>query len=244
VATQAAEAKPLDKRWESHGTVFEIVYGDYHQMPKITLRNSACVLEAGSMHYVRGAIEIQVAGFSAAGFMKSALTKEAAQRPKYTGTGEVYIEPTLGEVNLLELNNEEWVLDRGAFMASDVGVELGVFANKAWSGLFSGEGMFQTKVSGSGKVFFLSDGVCQRIDLHNDKLMVDGTFAVARSAQLNFAVEKATKGLIGSLRSGEGFVNVIQGTGTVLIAPIPNRSQRLFKRLDHLRAMLTTQKRR
>jgi uncharacterized protein (AIM24 family) len=93
-------------------------------------------------------------------------------------------------------------------------------------------------------VFFLSDGICQRVELHNDKLMVDGTFAVARSAQLNFSVEKATKGLIGSLRSGEGFVNVIQGTGTVLIAPIPNRSQRLFKRLDMLGAMMASQKRR
>ena len=196
------------------------------------------------MHYIRGAVDIQVAAFSASGFVKSALTKEAAQRPKYTGTGEVYLEPTLGEVNVLELQSEQWVLDRGAFLASDAGVELGVFANKAWSGLFSGEGMFQTKVSGTGKVFFLSDGVLQRIELHNDKLVVDGTFAVARSAQLAFSVEKATKGLIGSLRSGEGFVNVIQGTGTVLIAPIPNRSQRLFKRLDLLSAMLTTQKRR
>jgi uncharacterized protein (AIM24 family) len=240
------EAKPeaQTRRWESHGTVFEVVYGDYHQMPKITLRNTSCVLEAGRMHYIRGAVDIQVAAFSASGFVKSALTKEAAQRPKYTGTGEVYLEPTLGEVNVLELQGDEWVLDRGAFLASDAGVELGVFANKAWSGFLSGEGMFQTKVSGTGKVFYLSDGVLQRIDLHNDKLVVDGTFAVARSAQLGFSVEKATKGLIGSMRSGEGFVNVIQGTGTVYIAPIPNRSQRLFKRLDLLSAMLTTQKRR
>ncbi|HUP25457.1 MAG TPA: AIM24 family protein [Thermoanaerobaculia bacterium] len=237
------EKKPETRRWESHGTVFEVISGDYHQMPKITLRNNSCILEAGAMHYIRGHIDIQVQAFSASGFVKSALTKEATQRPKYTGTGEVYLEPTLGEVDVLELQNEEWVLDRGAFLASDSGVELGIFTNKAWAGLLSGEGMFQTKVSGTGKVFLLSDGVCQRLDLNNDRLVVDGTFAVARSAQLKFSVEKATKGLIGSLRSGEGFVNVIQGTGTVLLAPIPNRSQRLFKQLDLFRGQLTQRRR-
>ncbi|HVS16003.1 MAG TPA: AIM24 family protein [Thermoanaerobaculia bacterium] len=231
-------------RWESHGTVFEVVRRDYHQMPRIVLRNSACQVEAGAMHYVRGAVEIEVGRASLGGFMKGALTKEAATRPKYSGTGEVYLEPTLGEVNLLELNNEEWVLDRGSFLAADLGVELGVFTNKAWTGLMGGEGMFQTKVSGTGKVFYHSDGVCQRIDLQNDRLMVDGSFAVARTASLGFSVQKATKGLISSLRSGEGLVNVIEGTGTVFIAPIPNRSHRLDRSILSIHRMLSTTKKR
>jgi uncharacterized protein (AIM24 family) len=230
-------------RWESHGTAFEIIRRDYHQMPRVVLNSSACQVEAGAMHYVRGHVEIEVGSASLGGFMKGALTKEAATRPVYKGTGEVYLEPTLGEINLLELNNDEWVLDRGAFLASDVGVELGVFANKAWSGLLSGEGMFQTKVSGTGKVFYHSDGVCERIELRNDRLMVDGSFAVARSASLSFSVQKATKGLISSLRSGEGLVNIIEGTGTVFISPIPNRSHRLDRRLLSIHRMLTTTKR-
>lgn len=229
-------------RWESHGTVFEVIRRDYHQMPRILLNNSACQVEAGAMHYVRGQVEIEVGSASLGGFMKGALTKEAATRPKYTGTGEVYLEPTLGEVNLIELDNDEWVLDRGAFLASDVGVELGVFTNKAWSGLLGGEGMFQTKVSGTGKVFYHSDGICERVDLNNDKLMVDGSFAVARSANLDFSVQKATKGLISSLRSGEGLVNIIEGTGTVYISPIPNRSHRLDRRLLAIHRMMTTSK--
>ncbi|HUF58689.1 MAG TPA: AIM24 family protein [Actinomycetota bacterium] len=231
-------------RWESHDTVFEVIRRDYHQMPRIVLRNSACQVEAGAMHYVRGQVEIEVGRASLGGFVKGALTKEAATRPQYKGTGEVYLEPTLGEVNALELDNEEWVLDRGAFLASDIGVTLGVFTNKAWSGLLGGEGMFQTKVSGTGKVFYHSDGVCERVDLRNDKLMVDGAFAVARSASLSFSVQKATKGLISSLRSGEGLVNIIEGTGTVFIAPIPNRSHRLDRRLISIHRMLTTTKRR
>jgi uncharacterized protein (AIM24 family) len=242
----AVESRPVAlarRRWESHGTVFEVVYSDLHQMPKVVLKGSACVLEAGALHYMRGNVEIEVPKAKLSGFVKGALTKESATRPRYTGTGEVFLEPTFGEVNVLELDGEAWVLDRGAFLAADIGVELGVFTNKAWSGLIGGEGLFQTKVSGKGKVFFLSDGICERIDLRDEKLVVDGSFAVARSASLAFTVEKATKGLIGSLRSGEGFVNVIRGTGTVLIAPIPNRSQRLFRRLDLLGQMMVSKRR-
>jgi uncharacterized protein (AIM24 family) len=56
-------------------------------------------------------------------------------------------------------------------------------------------------------------------------------------------VQKATKGLISSLRSGEGLVNIIEGTGTVFISPIPNRSHRLDRRLLSIHRMLTTTKR-
>jgi uncharacterized protein (AIM24 family) len=245
-ATARGEGLPAAatvRRWESHGTVFEILYSDLHQMPKITLRGNSCVLEAGALHYMRGKIEIEVPKAKLSGFMKGALTKEAGTRPRYTGTGEVYLEPTFGEINVLEIAGDAWVLDRGSFLAADAGVEVGVFTNKAWSGLLGGEGFFQTKVSGKGKVFFLSDGVCERIELKDEKLVVDGSFAVARTAGLEFNVEKATKGLIGTLRSGEGLVNVIRGTGVVLIAPIPNRSQRLFRRLDLLGQMMSSRKR-
>ena len=43
--------------------------------------------------------------------------------------------------------------------------------------------------------------------------------AIAWSGSLNFTVEKSTKSLLGSAVSGEGFVNVFRGTGTVLMAP-------------------------
>ena len=44
--------------------------------------------------------------------------------------------------------------------------------------------------------------------------------AVCWSGSLNFTVEKATKNLIGSLTSGEGFVNVYRGTGKVWVSPV------------------------
>lgn len=57
------------------------------------------------------------------------------------------------------------------------------------------------------------------IDLANDTLRVDGNFAVLRSANLDFTVERSAKTLIGSAVSGEGLVNVYRGTGQVWLAP-------------------------
>jgi uncharacterized protein (AIM24 family) len=37
-----------------------------------------------------------------------------------------------------------------------------------------------------------------------------------------YRVAKATKSVLGSMTSGEFLVNVVEGTGTVLLAPIPH----------------------
>ncbi|MEH1870893.1 MAG: AIM24 family protein [Nostoc sp.] len=50
---------------------------------------------------------------------------------------------------------------------------------------------------------------------------MDGNFAIARTATLDYRVEKATKSLLGSMTSGEFLVNTFEGTGTVLLAPVP-----------------------
>ncbi len=219
-------------------TRFEVLKKDYWQLPKITVENAEVVLEAGALHYLRGSIQIEAKLPSAGGFIRAKLTGERAVRPRYRGTGEIYLEPTFAEVNVLELNGETWVLDKGAFLAADASVEVGMFTNKAMSGLFGGEGFFQTQVSGRGSVFYLSPGPLERLDLVNDTLVVDGSFAVARTGNLEFAVEKTTKGLFSSMASGEGLVNTFRGTGTVLIAPVPNRFLTLKDEFGGLRSLI------
>ena len=56
-------------------------------------------------------------------------------------------------------------------------------------------------------------------NLDDDTIKIDGNMAIAWSPSLNFTVQKTTKTLVGSAISGEGFVNVYEGTGRVLIAP-------------------------
>lgn len=202
---------------------FEIVEQQGLKMIKATINNETIKAEAGALHYMQGQIELKAQMPTAGGFLKAMVTQETVFKPTYTGTGVVFLGPPIfGEYTILELNGEAWVLDRGAYVASDAGVEVGAFRNKTIAALAGGEGWFQTKVEGRGKVVLQSQGPLQIIDLKNDKLTVDGNFAVARQATLNFSVQKATKGFFGAAASGEGLVNVIEGTGRVYLAPVPN----------------------
>lgn len=193
------------------------------KMVKVEMQNAMFRCESGAMYYMQGNLQIESKMPSAGGLLKSMVTKETAFKPTISGTGTVYLEPSFGEFTVMELHNETWILDKGAYYASEMGIEVGLWTNKAISGFFSGEGFFQTQVSGSGKVVVVSNGPLEEINLVNDRLVVDGSFAVARTAGIEFTVNKATKGLFSSWTSGEGIVNTFTGTGKVLIAPAANR---------------------
>jgi uncharacterized protein (AIM24 family) len=86
--------------------------------------------------------------------------------------------------------------------------------------------------------FIVQLGPLERVDLNNDTLVVDGSFAVARTSDLEYGLEKATKGLFSSFTSGEGLVNTFRGTGSVLIAPVPNRFITLLQEFGGLRHLI------
>jgi uncharacterized protein (AIM24 family) len=200
---------------------FEIAERENSRLVKITLQNETVRTESGAMYYMLGNIVMQSKAPSAGGFLRSIATGENIFRPTYTGTGELYLEPSLSGYYILELDGNEWTLDTGAYWASDGSVEVGVERNKLVSGLIGGEGLFQTKVKGRGKVVMVAQGPVEVVHLRNDRLVVDGNFAIARTNTLNYRVEKATKSLLGSITSGEFLVNTFEGTGTVLLAPVP-----------------------
>lgn len=204
-------------------------------MIKATIQNQSVRAEAGALHYLQGQIQIEAAMPTAASFLKSFATSETIFKPTYTGTGTIYFGPPIfGEYMVLELNGDSWVVDRGAYVCSDITVEVGAWRNQAATALFSSEGWFQTSVSGKGQVVIQAHGPIEVIDLVNDRLVVDGSFAVARQAHLRFAVQKATKGWLTSAASGEGLVNVIEGTGRVLISPFPNIHNNLIHSISGL----------
>ena len=202
---------------------FEVVEKETLKFLKAEIENGAVRYESGGMYYMQGNLELEANMPSAGGFLKSMVTRESVVKPVITGSGTVWFEPTLGSYTIMELKGEEWILDKGAYFASEMGIEIGSFTNKSISGLFSGEGFFQTKVSGSGKVVILSNGPLETIELNNGKLVVDGSFAVARQASVQLTISKANKGIFGSMISGEGIVNTFTGTGKVLIAPAANK---------------------
>ncbi len=188
---------------------------------EVELNNESVTLESGAMYYIHGQIEAESKMPSLGGMLKAGLTGENIFKPTYTGTGKIMLEPSFNDYHVIKLSNETYVLDQGAYVASDGCIEVSAFRNKLMTGLRSGEGMFQTKVSGEGQVVIQAQGPIQVLELNNDRLAVDGTFAVARSESLEYSVQKVSKSLIGSATSGEGFVNVFEGSGKVYMAPVP-----------------------
>jgi uncharacterized protein (AIM24 family) len=55
--------------------------------------------------------------------------------------------------------------------------------------------------------------------LNNERLQVNGNFAILRRGSIHFTVEKSTKSLLGFMTSGEGWLQTFSSTGQVWLAP-------------------------
>ncbi len=199
---------------------FEIVEDEGLRFVKIVINNETVRAEAGALFYYVGNIQMESKGTGGMGGMiKSLATGESIIRPSYSGTGEIFLEPSFEGYYILDLQGKEWVMDTGGYWASEGSVQISAKRNKLLTGLFGGEGLFQTTAQGQGRVVVRAPGPVEEVHLRNDRLVVDGNFAVARTASLNYTVNKATKSLLGTVTSGEGLVNTYEGTGTVLLAP-------------------------
>ncbi|GEM46333.1 AIM24 family protein [Deinococcus cellulosilyticus] len=196
---------------------------------KITLDGTdELITEAGALHFMKGDIQMSTpSGGGLGGFMKRAVqgvaTGESITKPRYSGKGEIWLEPTFGHFLMVEISNDTLVADRGAFVCCTGGLEVGVARpDDIASGLLSGEGLFQTRISGTGIVVLQSPVPFEElevIEMQNDTLKVDGNFAFARVGQFTMKIERSSRSLLGSVSSGEGLLQVFRGSGTIWIAP-------------------------
>lgn len=194
---------------------------------RIALDNSSVVLEPGALSYMKGNIKIssKMGGVFGLGkkLISSKLTGETAFKPIYSGTGEIFLEPSFGNFALIELEDDEIIVDDGLFFACESSVEVGVSMQKNVSVAFLGNESFcQTKISGSGIVALeipVPESEIFKCILIDDTLKVDGNFAILRTGNIEFTVEKSSKSIVGSVTSGEGLVNVYRGSGEVWLIP-------------------------
>lgn len=193
------------------------------------LESSDVVLQIGEMQWMVGNVKLTT-GIKGAGdyfskTFKGALTKESGIKPEYTGTGTVVCEPTYKHIILLDL--DDWdnnlVIEDGMFLASEKSVQHKIVSrSNLSSAMLGGEGLFNLSLRGKGVIALESNVPYEElveIKLEDDVVKIDGNMAIAWSNTLNFTVEKAAKGFIGSAATGEGFVNVYRGTGTILMSP-------------------------
>lgn len=202
---------------------------------KISLKRGEAIAEAGALQYLHGRVEMDnpIGGIGGMGkaMFKKMLTNETAYMPRYKGSGTIYLEPSFGDFLIYHLSNEELIADKGLFYCGEGTLNVGVAAQKnVSSALFGGEGFFQTRIQGTGicvlELPVPADEV-RCVELQNETLQVDGSFALMRSGRIDFSVERSSKGLGGTMASGEGLLQTFRGTGKVWIAPTQPIYQRM-----------------
>lgn len=200
------------------------------KQPRIILEESGVKLQAGSLNYMKGNIIIKNRTSSIAAFGKKLLggigKRETVEKPLFQGTGELFLEPTFGHFVLLELQDEEIVVDDGLFYACEETIEIEPFMQKNISSMLYGdEGIYQLSLKGEGIVLLevpVPESEIFRCKLYQDTLKVDGDFAILRTENIDYKVEKSGTSLIGSGLDGEGLLNVYSGTGEVWLIPTDN----------------------
>lgn len=191
------------------------------------LNDEKVTIEKGAMSYFQGNIQMisgVTVGNALGRLVRGAVTGEQMAQPEYTGTGLLVLEPSFKHFLVLELADKESVIvDDGMFYCAQGSVAVKTVAQRNLSSAVAGgESIFQQQLTGPGIIILESVvpmAEINIIELNNDTLKVDGNFAILRSAELDFTVERSAKTLIGSAVSGEGLVNVYRGTGQVWLAP-------------------------
>ena len=187
-------------------------------------------VQAGEMQLMIGNIEATTGVKGVGDFFKKAfssvVTDETLVKPHYSGDGILVLEPTFKHIILEDLR--EWpdgiVIEDGMFLACEDVVEMELSARKNISSLVLGkEGIINSLFYGDGVLAMESPVPREElieVRLRDNVIKIDGNMAVAWSPNLEFTVQKSMGTLTGSAISKEGFVNVYEGTGKVLIAPV------------------------
>lgn len=86
----------------------------------------------------------------------------------YTGPGELLLAPSvLGDITVLRLTGTEtWKLGKDAFLAATSGIDKQYQGQGLSKGMFSGEGFFVYKMTGTGLIWVQSFGAIIKKDVH------------------------------------------------------------------------------
>ena len=192
---------------------------------RVTLTGGKMRAEPGALYHMQGQLEMKA---STGGGIMRALSRKVTSGETFFvneihGRGQVYLEPSYGHFLLLTLDNEEIIVDKGMFYAGAGELSVsGIMQKSIGAGAMGGEGWWQTKIAGTGVVALFSPVPAAEIEtreLNDEKLVVDGNFAILRSGGVAFKVEKSSKSWLATSVSGEGLVATFTGTGKVWLAP-------------------------
>lgn len=197
-----------------------------------TLREEQVMIGEGMIQWMVGSIIMKTNISSPVSYLdkiiRSRITNQSTIVSECSGTGEVVLEPVDSDIMLVDL--EKWqegiVLESNMFLAATQNIRLTVSGRTNFSSIaFGREGLFNLTLRGTGiaalKIPCPKEALVE-VDLEDDEIRLDGSFAIAWSSTLSFCVEAAGATIPASVLSQEGFVNTYRGTGKILLAPMFN----------------------
>ena len=185
------------------------------------------ISESGGMSWMTPNIKMQT---SAGGLGKAfgrLFSGESVFLNHYTaqGAGEIAFASSFpGHIRALQISpGREMVVQKGAFLVAESGVQLSVhFQKRIGAGFFGGEGFIMQKLSGNGLAFIEIDGSAVEYELSvGQSMIVDTGYLAAMDATCTMEIV-TVPGLKNALFGGEGIFNtVIHGPGKIVLQTMP-----------------------
>ncbi len=185
------------------------------------------ITEKGSMVWMSPNMSMETKGGGIGKMFSKAFSGESMFQNIYTANGDGLIafgSSFPGKIVPIELSGgREFVLQKRAFLASEIGVNLSIHFNKKFgAGVFGGEGFIMQKVSGNGTVFVEIDGELIEYELAKGQQMIVDTGNVAGYDSTVSIDIQQVPGLKNKLLGGEGLFNtVLTGPGRIWLQTMP-----------------------
>ena len=203
---------------------FKVEHTEGMRWVKVDLNDDRMRAERGALNHMLGAITMDVPLPTLKSWWVSLFSDESVVRPRYSGTGTVFLDSTLGGYHIMKLAaGERWVLDTRCFWASDGDVKLSIHREPMITSFWAGEGLlwYKTALKGEGQVVLSVDGPVHEVELNDETLVTDGPFVVARTQGISMQLKRPAKNLISYWLSGQKRAYVYKGTGKLILCTVP-----------------------
>ncbi len=198
---------------------------------RMDIRDETVRARRGAMSNLRGNVSLTPRLPGSGDIFRSMFTKEAVIRPYYSGTGSILLKPSLSGYHVVDVTEgDRWILEPGVYWASEGSVELSMYREPFWAGLWAGDGPFvwKTTLSGHELVAINAPGPVETVEIKDDEMRVQGRLILGRTDGLKFSSQRSAP-FPRHFISGQQRLRVFTGTGKALVCWTPYWNEHLLK---------------
>ncbi len=206
---------------------YEIIGGAFPAVVCTLQAGEQMKTEKGSMVWMDNVMEMQTEGGGVGKMFGKMFSGESMFQNIYTAKapGRIAFGSSFpGKIMPIELQpGQAVVVQKMAFLASEMGVDLAVhFNQKLGAGFFGGEGFIMQRLSGQGVAFIECDGDFVSYNLApGQSMLVDTGNVLGFTGNVQIEIERV-KGAKNIVFGGEGLFNTkLTGPGTIWLQTMP-----------------------